>query len=368
MDEANISDASKQLITAEAHFVRGISYYKLYLFFGPTPLRISSDQELELPRATEQEMLEFIETELLDAIPGLPDPGQESSWGRATKGAAMGVLTKFYLNTKQWQKCVDEANDLDALNYYELFPNYFELFMIKSEQNKEMIWVSPCKGDLGRAAFLSFMNFAWPQGFALHPATGLTFCDGCRNFATMFKIRHEFWYSFHPDDLRKSLIITEYVNTDGDTIETVPPDDHPRPFKYWPDSDWNGPGYGNDVPFVRYADILLSKAEALNELKNGSTVEAVDLVNMVRDRAGVPYVYETDFVSKDEFNDHILNERGWELWWEGRRREDLIRHGEFISRAQARGLPAEPHHVRHPIPVTVMEANPALLQNEGYDL
>jgi len=368
IDGANISDESKKLIVAECHFIRGISYYKLLIRFGPTPLRISTDQELEIPRATEEEMNTFIEEELLAAIPDLPAPGQESKWGRATSGAAMGVLTKFYLNTKQWQKCADQAEALMDLNYYELFPSYFELFMVKSEQNKEMIWVSPCKGDLGRAASLSYMNFAWPQSFALHPETGLTFCDGCRNFATMFKLRNDFWSTFHPDDLRKSLIITEYVNTDGDTIHTVPPDDNPRPFKYWPDDDWDGPGYGNDVPFVRYADILLSRAEALNEINNGPTVEAIDLINMVRDRAGVPYVFETDFASKEELNEHILAERGWELWWEGRRREDLIRHGEFISRAQDRGLPAQSHHVRHPIPIKMMEANPLLEQNPGYNL
>lgn len=63
---------------------------------------------------------------------------------------------------------------------------------------------------------------------------------------------------------------------------------------------------------------------------------------------------------------HILAERGWEFWWEGKRRKELIRHGEFIKRAQARGLPAQAHHVRHPIPQFALDANPKLVQNEGY--
>jgi len=365
LDEANISDGSKKLIRAEARFIRAISYYKLYIRFGPTPLRTSSSQELELPRASEEDFIEFIETELIDIIPDLPDPGEELKWGRAHKGAAMGVLTKLYLNTKQWQKCAEAALDIMNLNYYELFPDYFELFMVKSERNKEMIWVHPCKADLGREANMSFMNFAWPQGFASHPATGLEFCEGCRSFATMFKIRNDFWYSFDPADKRTSLMITEYVNSNRDTISCLPPDDNPRPFKYWPADDFEGPAYGNDVPDIRYADILLSRAEALNEI-NGPNEESIDLINMVRDRAGVEYLNLSDFASKEALRDHILDERGWEFWWEGKRREDLIRHGEFIIRAQERGLPAQPHHVRHPIPLEIMDANSKLVQNEGY--
>lgn len=371
VEEANISDESKSLIVAEAHFIRGISYYKLYIRFGPTPIRTDSDQELDIPRATEEQMLQVIEEELTMAATGLPAPGDELSYGRATKGAAIGVLTKFYLNSKQWQKCADAAQDLMDLNYYELFPDYLKLFWVGSEGNKEMIWVNECKGDLGRAASLSYMNFGWPESFASHPASGLVFCDGCRNFGTMAKIRYDFFYSFDPDDLRRALIITEYLNTNGDTINLLEKTQgitNPRPFKFWPDSDWDGPGYGNDVPFVRYADILLSRAEALNEINNGPTMEAIDLINMVRDRADVPYIDETDFASKEELNAQILDERGWEFWWEGRRREDLIRHGEFISRALARGLPAKSYHVRHPVPLTIMEANPLLEQNPGYDL
>jgi len=365
IDEADVSESMKTLIRAEAHFIRAISYYKLYIRFGPTPLRTSSTQELELPRASEEEYISFIESELLAAIPDLPDPGQELKWGRAHKGAARGVLAKLYLNTRQWQKCADVAQEIINMNYYELFPDYFGLFMVKNERNREIVWVRPCKADLGREANISFMNFAWPQSFVSHPRTGLEFCSGCRNFATMFRIRDDFWFSFHEDDTRKDLMIEEYINTEGELIDLRPPADNVRPFKYWPDEDFAGPAYGNDIPDIRYADILLSRAEALNEL-NGPNQESIDLINQVRQRAGVPDISLDKFASKDELNSHILDERGWELWWEGKRREDLIRHGEFISRARARGLPAQDHHVRHPIPLFALDANPMLEQNPGY--
>ena len=365
LDNANIEDASKTLIAAEARFIRAISYYKLYMRFGPTPLRTSTTQELQIPKAGEQEILDFIESELLAVIPYLPSPGSEKQWGRAHKGAAMGVLTKMYLNTKQWQKTVDMSKQIIDLGYYELFPEYFGLFMVKNEQNKEIIWVRPAKADLGREANISIMNFAWPQSFARDPNTGLEFCDGCRNFATMLRFRDDFFQSFDPSDKRLSLILTEYINTDGDLINLLPPEDNPRPFKYWPADDFAGPAYGNDVPDIRYADILLSRAEALNEL-NGPTQESVDLINQVRTRAGLPDMVIADFPNKDAMNDHILAERGWEFWWEGKRRHDLIRHGKFISQAQARGLPAQNYMTRFPIPQFALDANPSLEQNEGY--
>lgn len=365
IDEANISDASKKLIAAEARFIRAISYYKLMLRFGSVPLRTSNDQELELPKASKEELMSFIESELLAVVPDLPNPGEESSWGRAHKGAAQGFLVKFYLNTKQWQKCADMAQQVMNMNYYELFPDYFGLFQVKNEQNKEILWARTSKADLGRTANISIMNFAWPQSFASHPATGLTFCDGCRNFATMLYIRDDFWYSFDENDQRTSLIITEYVNTNGELINLLPPNDHPRPFKYWPADDFEGPAYGNDIPVIRYADILLARAEALNEL-NGPNQASIDLINEVRNRAGVALVQLSDFASKDALNDHILAERGWEFWWEDKRRDDLIRHGKFIQQALDRGLPAKPHHVIFPIPQFALDANPNLVQNDGY--
>jgi len=365
IEDANLTEAQKTLIAAEARFVRAWGYNNLYFDFGPTPLRTSTSQELELPKASEEEMLTFIETELLAVIPDLPDPGEEELYGRAHKGAAMGLLTKFYLNTGQWQKSADMAQDIIDLQYYELFPDYFGLFQVANEGNRELVWIRPGKADLDRTAGISIMNYAYPPNFASHPPTGLTFCEGCRNFATQLRMRNDFYNSFAADDRRASLIITEYVNSNGETIDLSPPNDNPRPFKYWPADDIAGPSYGNDIPVIRYADILLARAEALNRL-NGPNQESIDLINEVRERAGLDDLVLTDFGSAEALNEAILIERGWEFYLEGIRRDDLIRHGEFISRAQERGNPAQPHHVRYPIPQFALDANPVLEQNDGY--
>lgn len=117
----------------------------------------------------------------------------------------------------------------------------------------------------------------------------------------------------------------------------------------------------------------LAKAEALNEI-NGPTQASVDLINSVRNRAfpeGKKQPYElSQFATKAELNDAILLERHFELWCEhGYRREDLIRHGKYISAAKQRfaGSNAQPHHVLFPFPQTEIDRNKNMRQNPGYN-
>ena len=134
--------------------------------------------------------------------------------------------------------------------------------------------------------------------------------------------------------------------------------------KYEFDPSAAGAAQGNDLPVVRYADILLSRAESLNEL-TGPTQEAIDLINLVRIRAGVVPLTVGSF-TKETLRNALLTEREWEFYSESKRREDQIRQGRFISGAKARGKVAEPFHERFPIPLTEINANPKLQQNPGY--
>jgi hypothetical protein len=118
---------------------------------------------------------------------------------------------------------------------------------------------------------------------------------------------------------------------------------------------------------IRYAEVLLNAAEALNEI-NGPNQEAIGYINQVRERAGVPLYSVSDFASKEELRDAILDERGWEFVSEGLRRMDLVRQGKFISRAKARGVShAQDYMMRFPIPQAEINSNPNLEQNEGYN-
>jgi hypothetical protein len=363
LERADISDAVRRQFQAEARFIRAMEYADLYNWFGTVPLRTSSEQPAELPRASEAEMLSFIESELEAAIPDLPMPGEEPQYGRANQGAALGILTKFLLNSKQWQKTADAAQRLINLNYYELYPVYREMFRVENEGNRQMIFVHPALNEPAYGCL--FPNGAYPPGFKSSPKIPeFTWTSAMANWATQYRLRDAFVDSYDRADARFGLIIEEYENQGGNMVNLRNQVDNARSLKYF-DNNQTANFSGNDYPRVRYSDILLSRAEALNEL-NGPTQEALDLINAVRARAGIAILTTAEATSKEVFRDLILQERGWEFVSEAKRREDLIRHGKFISRAQDRGINAQPHHVLFPIPEAEIVANPAVEQNPGY--
>lgn len=360
----NLDSPKKELLKAEARFVRAASYIHLYSAFGPVPIRKSELDELSVPRPSVQDMQTFIETELLDIIDYLPRPGEEEAYGRATTGAVYGYLCKFYLNTKQWEKSAKAAQDLIDLNYYSLYDDYFQLFQVENERNKEFIWVKPTFPSADRATANDWMNAAFPVGFARDPRTGLEFRSNWIIFPSEYRLRDNFYNSFHTDDKRKDLIISSFINTSGETVNLLG-NDNTRSFKYWPDPNAAAQAHGNDIPVIRYADILLSRAEALLEL-NGPNQESIDLINLVRGRANVPLLRLADFSSTEFLREHLLKERGWELYSEGKRREDMIRMGVFISSAVARGITnAREYHVLFPIPQQAVDSDPALKENQN---
>lgn len=184
-----------------------------------------------------------------------------------------------------------------------------------------------------------------------------------------------------------------YKAKKGETTETIDAREKwygAIPLKYSEDPAGTDVNQGVDYIVYRYADVILAKAEALNEI-NGPTKEAIDLINDIRERA-FPNMPEKllkleDFAGdKDKLREHILKERGWELCFEGCRREDLIRHGKFVEYAndpKRNGADpdclagnkyiknpqgnAKSHHVLYPIPnKAIVESNGVLKQNEGY--
>ncbi|GAB3956168.1 hypothetical protein GCM10028805_45180 [Spirosoma harenae] len=361
----NTTDANKKLYKAEARALRAQAYAALYTFFGTVPLRTSTTQPGELARATDDELKTFIETELIQAIPDLPDPGKEEAFGRLNKGNANGILAKFFLNTKQWQKAADAAKAVMDFTYYSLNPNFVNLFRVDNEgsSNKEMMLVLQCRTED------PFGN--WYQAGALPPSyksspqfPNYVYKSTMSNFATQYRLRSAFTSSFASTDKRLQLICTSYVNSSDQTVD-LSTGDNARSFKYW-DNNTVGNNSGTDVPVLRYADMLLTRAEALNEV-NGPTTEALALINQVRTRAGIPNLTATDTPTKEAFRTAIFRERGWEFVSEGKRREDLIRQGTFISLAQARGIAnAKPERALFPIPQVEIDANKLCVQNPGY--
>ncbi|GAB3655923.1 hypothetical protein GCM10028791_27410 [Echinicola sediminis] len=363
----DLSENELNAITAEARFIRASAYYYLYNLFGPTPLieipEGASPEEIEAigqstPRATKEAFFNYVIEDLTFAAENLPV--EEKPIGRATKGAALGYLMKFYLNDKNWEQAAVTAQQIMDLNYYALYDNYEELFSVDGESNMEYIFRAPCLPQSGYQN--NYMAHAFPPGYPVMSTWA--------NYGAQFRTYTDFYKTFEEGDVRRNLMVTEYTDVSGDFIQLVEdgngqPLDNVRSFKYWPDPDGIGESHGNDIVYIRYADVLLTRAESLNEL-NGPTLESIELINEIRRRADVPEILLTDYPTKESLRDFILEERGREFYSEGLRREDLIRHGKFISGAQSRGYSAQAHQVLYPIPLQQIDTNPNLEQNPGY--
>lgn len=365
IDNVNTADATKKLYKAEARVLRAKAYAFLYSFFGPVPLRTSTIQPGDLARASDEAMKSFIETEITESLADLPDPGKEAAFGRINKAVANAILAKFFLNTKQWQKAADASQAIINFGYYSLYPVFADMFRTANEQNKEMILVLQCRNETDYSNW--YQCGALPVGYKSSPQfPGYTYASTMSIFATNYRLRTAFVSSYDPADKRLATICTSYINNSNVTVNILA-NDNARCFKYW-DNAQVGNNAGTDVPIIRYADILLTRAEALNEV-NGPTTECFTLINQVRARAGVANLTLAITPTKDAFRDAILRERGWEFVGEGKRREDLIRQGKFLSSALTRGIPAAnvtDNKLVFPIPQSEIDANKLCVQNPGY--
>lgn len=351
-----MAETRKTQILAEARFLRASAYQTLYELFGPVPIITSSTTSSDdrPSRATQEEFVNFVETEFKAVADILPTVATQ--YGRATKGAALSLLTRFYLNNKKWQETAETTQKVIALNVYQLYnaTNRTSLFDIANEKNSEFIYIRPNLAQPGLGD--NYLPHAAPPNYKFKTAPKT-------NYATQLKTLSGFYNTFDPADQRRQAIITEYEDVNGKIIKLGT--DDVRSFKFKEDLSATGEVMGNDFPVYRYADILLTRAEALNEL-SGPTQEAIDLINQVRARAGVTALKLADFASKDALRAHLLKERGWEFFSEELRRQDLIRHGKFIEYAKARGKVAFDHQVLFPLPQSEIDRNPNLKQNDGY--
>ena len=184
----DITDEERARISSEARFIRAIEYYDLWNQYGGVPLRKSTNDPMELPKVSEEELISFIEMELLDIENILPKPGDEPNYGRANSGVVRAFLTKFYLNTKQWQKAANMAQIIIANGYYKLYPDYNEMFALENEQNSEFIWVRAAYTN-NPAAHNTCTATAFPPGFykALDGGIAGVTMQGWTNWASQYR-------------------------------------------------------------------------------------------------------------------------------------------------------------------------------------
>ncbi len=373
--KADIEEKDRARFVAELRVLRAFYSNATYSLFGPVPVVNDPDvandiyTEYRPVRPTQESYVNFMITELEDVCKGddLPVRASSSEWGRMDKGTALTLLMKIYLDAKMFDKTNQTADRIIALGVYDLLDVYADVFDIQNEgpANAEVIFPI--------AKITSNTSYAWTYFACVMPSTPayktqsgtpLTVWGG-------LKMPWEFYDKYEAQDERLNTIVRYYTDVDDNPVDFREVRDTKAtgaiPMKYSEDPDHRGSSQGNDFPVFRYADVLLSKAEALNELQ-GPTAENVELINRIRRRVKATEISLADYGSKDALRDFILEERGRELYNEGHRRNDLIRHGKFVERAIERGIDAKPHHVLYPIPQSAINENPNLKQNTGYEI
>ncbi len=373
----SLSEAIKAQYVGELKCARGWLAFSMYDLFGPVPvadLETLKDPLAErvIPRLTEEEMHDFIETNLLEAAAVLPYSYKkgDAGYGRFTKGLANTVLLKFYMMTKQWEKAEAIGRELMDPNYgYGLVANYADIFTLENEKNIETIWAANCLPGYQEHRW---MPHVFPNDYPTDPPHIVKWGG--------FKIAWSYFRTFEENDLRKETIISEYVGTGGlehnEEID-VPTNGRLRygavPLKYGIDPNTSGENSSIDWIIYRYADVLTLLSEAITRNNNAVTQEAVDLLNQIRERAGLMRYMVSDFESADHLLERILTERGHEFFFEGVRRQDLIRYGKYVEaikdKSQAAGettLISESME-RYPIPPRVIDEGKGVIeQNLGY--
>ena len=295
------------------------------------------------------------------AAEDLPTP-DEAVYGRFSQGMARMLLIRLYLHQKRWADVETQANLIMQMNHYELDADYVGLWQVNAPiESKEVIWAVPA--DYAGTSENQWQLMAAPNNF-----------PGVQGFGTV-QSSWQFYDSFETNDVRKTNLIAEYTGTDGVLYNRSNPANvmqlGPIPLKIGLDPQL--PGLTTiDMIIYRYADVLLSKAEALANKTGTPSQESIDLINEVRNRAGLDDIILADFADIDSFNTMILLERSHEYWCEnGQYRADLIRHGKYTEYANAlNGVASQsaPYKALFPFSLArISEGKGNFLQNPGYN-
>jgi hypothetical protein len=346
----------------EARFLRGLLYFNLVRMFGSVPLLVKEDPPVDPKPASVDDIYNQI-TEDLSAAEALPASYPVGNGrGRATSGAAKAILAKVYLTRKNYQQAAALAKEVIDSKQYSLWADFADVFKLSSRNGKEAIFSVGFGDGGGKISF-------WEVGqFLVRLLPKELSAEGVQN-AQGWQIPTQALYdSYNPDDQRRTVtFITDVHNSDGSIT-------HIRPYirKYWDSAaEPQGNGTANDFPVIRYADVLLMYAEAMNEL--GNTAVALDYLNQVHRRA---YGYPVDQpspvdytgLSQDALRKAIWQERRWEFVAEGQEWFMLARSGTLETAVPLAkpGVTPQQKNYLFPLPQRELDLNANLKQNTGY--
>jgi hypothetical protein len=374
-----MNETLKNRYLAELRCARGFMAFIIYDMHGPIILAdletLKNPQEEKiLPRISEEETGEFIVTELTEAAQHLPYKYEkgDANYGRFTKGLCHMILLKFYMMTHQWDKAIAEGRELQKPEYgYALVTDkgveesaYANIFTQANEKNEETIWAVN--------SLTGYQTHLWYPHVL--PSNINTFNGGWGGY----KMTWKFFNTFETGDQRKETIIHEYTTKDGEVFNEDNKGSGANslaegvfPIKYKIEPSNVGDQCQTDWIVYRYADAITLLAEAIVRQSGSVSQEAIDLLNKVRTRAGLEAY--SSFSNARDFLDKLLMERAHEFYFEGCRRQDLIRDGSYVEAMKQKCIDYgqtpvinENYH-KFPLPeFIIIEGLGIIKQNQGY--
>jgi hypothetical protein len=350
-----MSETLKTQIIAEAKFLRAFHYFFLVRAFGGVPIvdKVPVGPE-GMIRATADETWDFIETDLLEAIPNLPESYPNNLLGHATKWAAKALLAKVYLYREKWTECKQTTDEIINSGKFSLYPDFYKLFRPEQEFCSESIFEIVATQVAGNNGITN-SQFAEVQ--AVRGQFGWGWFAPTDNLAAAFDAAG--------DVVRKKVTILYKGDhtEDGDSITgislmegVVLPRYSGKAYVPSRIKTVTGP-YGSDqnIRTIRYAEVLLINAEAT--LKTGGN--AAQPLNLVRNRVGLPSILNPTIQD-------IWNERRLELAGEQDRFWDLVRTKQAEAVLGPQGFKVGKNEL-YPIPQQEIELSGGLLtQNPGW--
>lgn len=344
IDGANFAENLKKQYKGEAMFIRALNYFNMYRIWGGVPATkhvVSAAEALKVARYSDEQMFDLIAGDLKEIVDNnyLPETYSSADMGRATSGAAKALLGKVYLTFHKWTEAKDILSQL--IGKYQLVSPIAQVFNVDNKNNNEIIFAVHFNKEIegeGHSYWYNLTNAS----------------DDTNQTSSLLN-------TFPTGDARKDLItyvqvektvrlMNKFYDTKSPTFKTV----------------------GNDQILLRYADVLLMYAEALNEIQYDASEGSLALkyLNAVRQRAGISNLTAKQLPSQEKFRKGILVERQREFPYEGQRWFDLVRMGFAKSVMAENGVEIKDYQLLFPIPQQEIEkvGNKSILwQNPGYD-
>lgn len=343
IDAADFDENLKKQYKGEAMFIRALNYFNMYRIWGGVPVTkkvVTVDEAMKISRATDEQMLEFIGGDLKAIVEEnmLPESYSGEDLGRATSGAAMALLGKVYLTFHEWDLASDVLSQL--IGKYELIKPVSKVFDVENKMNKEIIFAIRFNKEVegeGHGYWYSITNLTDDSNQSESLVNSYVTNDDRKNLIT------------YVNAAANVCLMNKFFDVKSDTYNVV----------------------GNDQILLRYADVLLMYAEALNEIGYDASEGSVALkqLNDVRERAGLGKLSNVELPDQSSFRRAILDERQREFPYEGHRWYDLVRMGFAKEVMKNEGFDIQDYQLLFPIPQNEIEkiGNTEILwQNPGY--